>query len=63
MFVSLWSTEPHPLDLSIEDGRAGGDVTLKTRIGSQIERWHLPWAAEKVTCEQLPDGAEPIEQT
>ena len=49
MIMSLWSTQAHELDMTIEDGRADGDVTVKTRIGSQIERWHLPWAAKKVT--------------
>ena len=63
MFTSLWSTEAHDLEMTVEDGRADGDVTVKTRIGSQIERWHLPWAAEEVTHEQLPDSVEHIEQT
>ena len=63
MFVSQRSTEAHDLDMTVEDGRADGDVTVKTRIGSQIERWHLPWAAEEVTREQLPDRVEHIEQT
>ena len=63
MFMSLWSTEAHDLDMTVEDGRADGDVAVKTRIGSQIERWHLPWAAEEVTHEQLPDSVEHIEQT
>jgi hypothetical protein len=49
MIMSLWSTQAHELDMTIEDGRADGDVTVKTRIGSQIERWHLPWAAKEVT--------------
>jgi hypothetical protein len=35
---------------------------VKTRIGSQMERWHLPWAAEQVTHEQLADSVEHIEQ-
>ena len=62
MFMSLWSTEAHDLDMTVEDGRADGDVAVKTRIGSQIDRWHLPWAAEEVTHEQLPDSVEHIEQ-
>ena len=63
MFMSLWSTEARDLDMTVEDGRADGDVAVKTRIGSQIERWHLPWEAEEVTHEQLPDSVEHIEQT
>jgi hypothetical protein len=63
MFISLWSTEAHDLDMTVEDGRADGDVTVKTRIGAQMERWHLPWAAEEVTHEQLADSLEHIEQT
>ena len=63
MFLSAWSMETHDLDMTVEDGRADGDVVMRTRIGSQVERWHLPWAAAAVTCEQLADSAEPIEQT
>lgn len=58
MFMSLWSTQAHELDMTIEDGRADSDVTVRTRIGSQIERWHLPWAAEEVTRMQLPDRVD-----
>ena len=60
--MSLWSTEAQDLDMTVEDGRADGDVVVKTRIGSQMERWQLPWAAEQVTHEQLADSVEHIEQ-
>jgi hypothetical protein len=62
LFMSLWSTKAQDLDMTVEDGRADGDVVVKTRIGSQMERWHLPWAAEQVTHEQLADSVEHIEQ-
>jgi hypothetical protein len=54
MFLSMWSTEAHDLEMIVEDGRADGDVVVRTQIGSQVERWHLPCAAGEVTSEQLP---------
>ncbi|MED5416092.1 MAG: heparinase II/III family protein [Candidatus Latescibacterota bacterium] len=54
MFLSMWSTEAHNLEMIVEDGRADGDVVVRTQIGSQVERWHLPCAAGEVTSEQLP---------
>ena len=50
----------HPdrvMDAIVEGPRADGDVVVRTRIGSQLEQWRLPWAAAAVTREQLPAGA------
>ena len=63
VFLSAWSMEAHDLDMTVEDGRADGDVVMRTRIGSQVERWHLPWAVGEVSREQLPDSGEHIEPT
>lgn len=62
MFMSLWSTEAHDLEMTVDDGRADRDVVVTTRIGVQMERWHLPWAVEQVTREQLADSVEHLEQ-
>ena len=62
MFMSLWSTEAHDLEMTVDDGRADRDVVVTTRIGAQMERWHLPWAVEQVTREQLADSVEHLEQ-
>jgi len=57
MFLSVWSIGTDDVDAIVEGPRADGDVVVRTRIGSQLEQWRLPWAAAAVTREQLPAGA------